>query len=100
MSTSEREPLTRTERAIAIMAITLAALAATIFVVVLILGSGGATEVGRYFSPIAIAATVVGLVFAIWAVAVRRLRPVGITTLAIFVPCVLLSALSAVALVS
>lgn len=79
-------------------AITSVTIAATVFVVVLVIGSGGAAQVARVFTPIAVAATVLSLVFGILAVANARLRAIGVTTLIVTVPCILLSLLSLIAL--
>ncbi len=97
---AELRPLTRAEQVVALAAIISATLAATVFVVVLVLGSGGATEVSRVFSPIAIVATSLAIVFSIWAVSTSRLRTVGVTTLIVAAPCLLLSFISILALTS
>lgn len=91
-------PLTWLQRGVIVAAILLAVIAATIFVVVLVVGSGGGAEVGRIFSPIAIAATALGLVASLAAVVDARTRTVGITTMLVLVPCAFLAALSLVAL--
>ena len=93
-------PLERGEQFIALGAIMAASIAATVFVVVLVLGADGATEVGRVFSPIAVVATVVALVFGVLALMRTRIRAVGATTLIVVVPCLFLSLLSIVALTS
>lgn len=93
-------PLERGEQIIALGAITAASIAATVFVVVLVLGADGATTVGRVFSPIAVAATLAAVVFGVLAVIRQRIRSVGVTTLIVAVPCLFLSLLSVVALTS
>lgn len=93
-------PLERGEQIIALGAIMAASIAATVFIVVLVLGADGATEVGRVFSPIAVGATLVALVFGVLGVMRARIRAVGVTTLIVVVPCLFLSLLSIVALIS
>lgn len=87
-------------RLVALAAMVLSVLAITTFAVVLLMGMGGATEIGRIFGPIGIAATVLGLIAAIWAALDRETRAAGVLSLAILVPCVLLAFVSAVALLS
>ena len=93
-------PLERGEQVIALGAIMAASIAATVFIVVLVLGADGATEVGRVFSPIAVAATLVALVFGVLAVIRSRIRAVGVATVIVVVPCLFLSLLSIVGMTS
>ena len=93
-------PLEPREQIVALGAIMAASIAATVFVVVLVLGADGVTEVGRVFSPIAVAATLAALVFGVLALIRPRIRAVGVTTLIVVIPCLFLSLLSVVALTS
>jgi hypothetical protein len=88
------------QRTVMIVAVTFTVLAATIYVVVLLLGGATASEVGRVFLPVAIAATGIALVASIAAIVDERSRTVGITTAIVLVPCAFLAALSLVALFS
>ena len=99
-STVELGPPTAYQRSIMIAAVTFTAMAATLFVVILIVGGADAPEIGRVFSPVAIAATALGLIASIAALVDQRTRTLGITTGIVLVPCVLLAGLSAVALYS
>jgi hypothetical protein len=90
----------RLVRIMALAAMVLSILAITIFVMILLLGTGGSTEVGRVFGPFGIAATVLGLVAAVWATLHRGTRAAGVVSLAILVPCVFLAFVSTVALIS
>jgi ABC-type transport system involved in cytochrome c biogenesis permease component len=90
----------RPPRPVALAAMVLSVLAITIFVVILLMGMGGATEIGRIFGPLGIAATGLGLIAAIWATLDRETRAAGVVSLVILVPCVFLALISAVALIS
>ncbi|MFC0678641.1 hypothetical protein ACFFGH_12395 [Lysobacter korlensis] len=87
-------------RMVALAAMVLSVLAITIFVVILFMGMGGSTEVGRVFGPFGIAATVLGLIAGVWATLHRGTRAAGVVSLAILVPCVFLAFVSLVALLS
>ncbi len=98
--TQPTQPPGRPVRLVALAAMVLSVLAITIFVVILLMGMGGSTEVGRVFGPFGIAATVLGLVAAVWATLDRETRAAGVVSLAILVPCVFLAFVSLVALLS
>jgi hypothetical protein len=85
---------------VSLAALLLAVLAATIFIVIIVLGSAGDTSLGAVFGPIGIAATALGLVAGITAVFTPRTRVLGVLALALLAPCVLLSLLNIVALTS
>ena len=78
----------------------LSVLAITIFLVILVMGMDGSTDIGRIFGPFGVAATVLGLIAAVWATLDRETRAAGVVSLAILVPCVFLEFVSVVALVS
>jgi hypothetical protein len=90
----------RPVRLVALAAMVLSVLAITIFVVILLMGIGGATDIGRVFGPVGIGATLLGLIAAVWATLDRETRAAGVVSLAILVPCVFLAFVSAVALLS
>jgi hypothetical protein len=90
----------RRNRIVALTAMVLSVLAITIFVVILLMGIGGTTQLGLVFGPFGIAATVLGLIAAAWAAAHRETRGAGVVSLAILVPCVFLAFVSTVALLS
>ncbi len=90
----------RLVRMVALAAMVLSVLAITVFAVILLLGVGGSTEIGRVFGPVGIAATALGLVAAVWATLSRETRAAGVVSLAILVPCVFLAFVSVVALLS
>lgn len=98
MSDTEPPPLSGRARAISLSAIILAIFAGTVFIVVLVLGSGGSESVPQVFGPVAIVATALGLVAAIIATSARRTRTLGITALLVLLPSVVLSLLTLVAL--
>lgn len=100
VSETDRPELHGFARAISVSAITLAVFAGTLFIVVIVLGSGGSTSVAQLFGPIAIGATAIGIAAAVVATVQRRTRTVGITALLVLVPCVVLSLLTIVALTS
>ncbi len=81
-------------------ALTLAITAGSLFILIVVLGTGGSTELADIFGPIAVVATVLGIVTGILATINPRTRTVGITALFILVPCLFLSALTLVALLS
>jgi carbon starvation protein CstA len=87
-------------RPVALAAMVLSVLAITIFLVVLVMGMDGSTDIGRIFGPFGIAATVLGLIAAVWATLDRETRAAGVVSLAILVPCVFLAFVSVVALLS
>jgi hypothetical protein len=97
MSDTERPPIRGFARAVSLAAITLAVFAGTIFIVVIVLGSGGDTNLARVFGPIGIASTVLGLAAAIYAITQERTRVVGITVLLVLLPSCVLSLLTIVA---
>ena len=97
MSDTERPPLTGFARVVSLAAITLAVFAGTIFIVVIVLGSGGVQSVARVFGPLGIGATVLGLVAAVFAITQQRTRVLGITALLVLLPSVVLSLLTIVA---
>jgi hypothetical protein len=94
------QPPGRPIRLVALAAMVLSVLAITIFVVILFMGMDGSSEVGRVFGPFGIAATVLGLVAAIWATLDRETRAAGVVSLAILMPCAFLAFVSTVALLS
>ncbi|WP_213815800.1 hypothetical protein [Glaciihabitans sp. dw_435] len=100
MSESERPPLRGVSRVVSLAAITFAIFAGTLFIVIIVLGSGGSRSVAEVFGPVAIGATVLGLITAIWALFGARTRTLGIITLLVLVPCVVLSLLRLVAMAS
>ena len=81
-------------------AVVFTVLAATIFVVILVLGGANSPEVSRVFSPVAIASTALGLIASIASIVDQRTRTLGVTTTIVLVPCSLLAALSVIALLS
>jgi hypothetical protein len=87
MSDTERPPIRGFARAVSLAAITLAVFAGTIFIVVIVLGSGGDTNLAR----------VLGLAAAIYAITQERTRVVGITVLLVLLPSCVLSLLTIVA---
>jgi hypothetical protein len=97
VSDTERPPLKGFARAISLTAITLAVLAGTIFIVVIVLGSGGVQSVAQVFGPIGIAATVLGVAASIFAITQQRTRVLGITALLVLLPSCVLSLLTIVA---
>src|SRR5690554_6429179 len=99
-SNAESDLPSRYERIVVTAAVVFTVLAVTLFVIILIFGGLGATQMSRLFSPIAIGATVLGLVGSIAAITYDRTRFLGITTTLVLVPCALLSALGLVALFS
>ena len=88
------------DRVVSLAAIVCAVFAGTLFIVIIVLGSGGSTSLADVFGPIAISVTVLGLVAAVTAVTRPRVRTVGIMTLVVLLPCALLSLLTVVALTS
>ena len=98
MTDGERPPLTGLPRLFSLAAITLAVLAGTLFIVVIVLGSGGVASIADVFGPIAIGATALGFLSAITALFYRRARTLAITALVILIPCLVLSLLTLVAL--
>ena len=90
----------RRNRIVALAAMVLSVLAITIFLVILLMGIGGGTQLGPIFGPFGIAATVLGLIAAVWAATQRDTRAAGVVSLAILVPCVFLAFVSTVALLS
>jgi hypothetical protein len=98
VSETDRPELRGWPRVVSLAAIVLAIFAGTIFIVIIVLGSGGDTSVSTVFGPIAIAATALGLVAGVAAVVPRRSRVLGVLALLILAPCVLLSLLNLVAL--
>ena len=98
MSELDRPPLTGLARIVSLAAIMFTVVAGTIFVMVIVLGSGGDTDLAGVFGPIAIGATVLGIVAAIAAVVRARTRVLGILCLLVLLPCVVLSLLTLVAL--
>jgi hypothetical protein len=78
----------------------LAIFAGTIFIIIVVLGAGGSEHLAPVFGPVAIGATGLGLVGAVIAIVNRRSRTLGITTLVILLPCLLLSLLTVVAISS
>ncbi|MCU1405025.1 MAG: hypothetical protein JWQ43_1328 [Glaciihabitans sp.] len=100
MTEMERPPVRGLARVVSLAAIVCAVFAGTLFIVIIVLGSGGSTSVSAVFGPIAIVATGVGLVAAVTAITRSRVRTVGITALVILLPCAFLSFLQLVALSS
>jgi hypothetical protein len=83
-----------------VAALVLAIFAGTVFIVIIVLGSGGVEAVAEVFRPIAIGATVLGVACAIVALVFPRARVLGITALLVLLPSCALSLLSLVALSS
>ncbi len=77
-----------------------AILAPVLFILIFFLLSIGYLTAGQTLAPLAILATVLGLVASAWAVALPRARVVGITTLLVIVPCTFLAALAIVSVFS
>lgn len=100
MSETERPPLRGWPRVVSLAAILFAVLAGTIFIVVIVLGSGGDTRLGSVFGPVGIAATVIGLITAIAALVNRQSRVLGVLAIILLLPSVVLSALTLVAIAS
>lgn len=98
MSDTEPTPLRGWERVVSQASIVLAVLAGTIFITIIVLGSGGSDRLSAVYGPIGIGATVLGLVTAIISVSRTRTRVLGITSLVVLVPCVVLALLTIVAL--
>jgi hypothetical protein len=96
--TVESTKVTATERAISTLALTLAILAISMFSVILVLGAGGSPVLSRYLGPIAISSTGVSIVFGIVSVFLKRVRVIGVVSLVIATPCILLSALNLLAI--
>lgn len=87
-------------RVASLAAILLAVLAGTIFIVVIVLGSGGDTRLGSVFGPVGIAATVLGCVAAVATLFHRQSRVLGVLAIILLLPSVVLSALTLVAIAS
>jgi hypothetical protein len=85
------------QRTVMIAAATFTVLAASIYVVVLLLG-GTSSDIGRIFLPVAITATGLGLVASVASIVDQRARTIGITTAIVLLPCAFLAALSFLAL--
>jgi hypothetical protein len=100
VSEVDRPPLTGLARVVSLAAIMFTVVAGTIFVMIIVLGSVGDTNLADVFGPIAIGATVLGMVAAIAAIARVRTRVLGILCLVVLLPCVVLSLLTLVALSS
>ena len=100
VSDTEPPPLRGPARIISLAAITLAIFAGTLFIVVIVLGSGGSASVALIFGPIAIGATLFGVVAAILATGQPRTRSLGIVALLVLVPSIVLSLLTLVAFTS
>jgi hypothetical protein len=98
VSETDPLPLTGLARVTSLAAIMFTVVAGTVFVMVIVLGSGGDTTLAAVFGPIAIGATVVGLAAAVSATVRARTRVIGILCLAVLLPCVVLSLLTLVAL--
>jgi hypothetical protein len=98
MSETERPPLRGWPRVVSLAALTLAVVAGTIFIVIIVLGSGGDTRLGDVFGPIGIAATSTGIVAAIASLFDARTRVLGVLCLILLLPSVFLSVLTLVAL--
>jgi hypothetical protein len=98
MSEIERPPLSGLARLVSLAAIMFTVVAGTIFVMIIVLGSGGETALADVFGPIAIGATVLGLASAIVATVQARTRTLGILCLLVLLPCVVLSLLTLIAL--
>lgn len=94
------DPVPTTARIAAQWSLTLSVFAGTLFVVVLVLGVGGASDVVTIFAPAAVVVTVLATIGAVIALRHPRTRSVGITAAFILVPCVVLSALTIFALFS
>ena len=100
VSETDRPELRGAERVVSLAAIMLAIFAGTVFIVVIVLGSGGSRTVSDAFGPVAIGATALGLVAAIIATVQRRTRTLGVVALLVLLPCIVLSLLTIVALTS
>jgi hypothetical protein len=74
--------------------------AITIYLVILVMGFGGNTDVARAFGPIGMAVTVLGLIAAIWAATNRDTRAAAVVSLAILVPCTFFAAISLLVLLA
>lgn len=88
------DPATPVSRTVAFAAALFAIVAPVVFLVILGLGSIGVTDAGRTFAPFAITATVLGTIASIWAIVIPRTRGIGITTMVVMVPCLVLAALN------
>ncbi|PRY69922.1 hypothetical protein B0I08_10144 [Glaciihabitans tibetensis] len=98
MSEGDPPPLTGLARVVSLAAIMFTVVAGTIFVMVIVLGSGGDTTLAAVFGPVAIGATILGLASAVSATVRARTRVLGILCLLVLLPCVVLSLLTLVAL--
>lgn len=97
---AEFQPISTRARLAAQWALTLAIFAGMLFIVVLVMGVGGSVDLVTWFAPAAVIVTVAGLIAAVIATRDRRTRSMGITALFILVPCVVLSGLTILALLS
>lgn len=94
------DPVPTTARVAAQWGLTLSVFAGMLFIVVLVLGVGGSADLVAWFAPAAVLVTAVGLVAAVIATRNSRTRSLGITALFILVPCVVLSGLTIIALLT
>ena len=100
MTEFESEPLRGGARVISQAALVLAILAGTIFVVVIVLGSGGQTSVAEVFGPIGVVVTVVGLIVGLIGLANKRTRTLAFISLLVLVPSIFLSFFAIIAAIS
>jgi hypothetical protein len=100
VSEIDRPPLTGVARLVSLAAIMFTVVAGTIFVMIIVLGSIGDTNLADVFGPIAIGSTVLGIVAAVAAAVRVRTRVLGTLCLLVLLPCVVLSLLTLVALTS
>lgn len=93
-------PQTGFSRTISLLALMSGILAPVLFVLIFFLVSIGFATAGRVLSPLALAATVLGLTSSIAAALHPRTRSLGITILLVMVPCVFLGIISLLGLVT
>ncbi|MEY2847518.1 MAG: hypothetical protein RI885_183 [Actinomycetota bacterium] len=94
-------PQSQTSRLVSLSAVMFSVLAPLLFVLIFVLVTTiGYATAGRTLAPLAIGATALGLVSSVAALCIPRSRVVGVTTLLVILPCVVLAGLAVVSLVS
>ncbi|MBC7517389.1 MAG: hypothetical protein H7248_00640 [Microbacteriaceae bacterium] len=93
-------PQTGLSRAISLVALMSGILAPILFVLIFFLASIGFATAGRVLSPLALTATLFGVISAIAATAHPRTRTLGITIALVMVPCAFLGAISLIGMLS
>jgi hypothetical protein len=101
--TMRRDPVPQSQasRVVSLSAVMFSVLAPLLFVIIfLLVTTFGYSTAGRTLAPLAIGATALGLISSVAALCIPRSRVVGVTTLLVMLPCLVLASIAVFSLTS